>query len=1031
MCIRILLKKYLYFSTLIVIAGLFTVVHGQENADKKLDFINLTISVVDEQGEPVKDAMIKVGKVDAQIFTNNNGNASFETINEDFLIISKIGYADFETLVGDLNGNYTVQMKKQGLYLSSKDNIELPFMTMKKRYSTSSSQVIYGEDLERYPTTDIRNSFSGLALGLQVIENNGMPDIQPEENIGVYTDKISLLMRGRNPIYIIDDIPTDVTEIPIDPQEIESVTVIKDIVGKAMYGPQAADGIIFIKTRRGNKQQNILKVNAEMGTSIVDKFPEWTLGADYAKLNNQARMNSGREPLYSESDIQAYAKNNAYDMYHPSTNFRDMILQNVMPMQKANISYEGGKKDVQFFTYLGYSGNDDLFKIGPAADFKRLNSRSNLDISINETILLKLNIYAGLTFRNSPQYASGYLSKFNLLLDDINTTPPIAFPVYADKENDWYGVDPLYDENPVGAVNGKGYYTEYGRNGSTNLSFNWDLKNIVKGLKSTTYLNFDVFNLVRIGKQEQYAAYNVIPSKTESGADTILLTKSMDAVDVSGQSNLHDYYYQRFGGYQNFSYSSQIGSNSSFQSSLTYLLSQVSRDTETQPERMQSLGLTGLFTHNDKYSITGVLNYSGSSRLASNNRYALFPSIGFGWIVSDENFFADVSFIKFLKLRGEAGILGYETFGSPFLYKDRWTYNTTGITSGPANTGYWFGSDNTRTTRSYPDRIGNPDLGWEKRKEFTLGFDALLFDNLALEINYYNNTRDGIITNLSYTNPYVTGNATTDFYDNFNKVRYFGWESNITYTGKTGGLRYSVGTNLTVQDSKVLQWDEPNYRFDYQSRVGKPAGAYWGHTYLGKFISDADAQLIPQIYDDNLLAGDLKYEDKNNDGLVDDNDISMVGNTTPKLYYALNIKLNYKNFDLTMIADGRAFVDLPLTNSYFQNGWGDNNYSNFVKENINGAYPRLTYNQVSNNFQRSDFWLTNGGYFKIQNVELAYTFSSKIAHSLYLKGVRLFIRGANLLTITDVKYVDPESPDAGVSTYPLYKTFSGGIKINF
>ena len=211
--------------------------------------------------------------------------------------------------------------------------------------------------------------------------------------------------------------------------------------------------------------------------------------------------------------------------------------------------------------------------------------------------------------------------------------------------------------------------------------------------------------------------------------------------------------------------------------------------------------------------------------------------------------------------------------------------------------------------------------------------------------------------------PYVAGISSALPYLNYNKTRYFGVETGIQFTDNFGKFEYSFGGNATIQNSKYEKYDEPDYRFDYQTRTGTPADTYWGQTYLGKFQSDAEALVVPQLYDAVLHEGDLKYKDMNGDGVIDDNDMSAIGHTTPRLFYALNANLSYKNFEMTIIGTGGAFYDIPLTNTYYWNGWGDNNYSNFVRDNIGGAYPRLTYYKVNNNFVNSDFWLAKGGLF--------------------------------------------------------------------
>ncbi|HLP74700.1 MAG TPA: hypothetical protein VK155_17470, partial [Bacteroidales bacterium] len=214
-------------------------------------------------------------------------------------------------------------------------------------------------------------------------------------------------------------------------------------------------------------------------------------------------------------------------------------------------------------------------------------------------------------------------------------------------------------------------------------------------------------------------------------------------------------------------------------------------------------------------------------------------------------------------------------------------------------------------------------------------------------------------------------------------------------------------------------------------RTGQPADAIFGMEYLGKFTSDVEANAVPQRFDVSLKSGDLHYADLNGDNQVDDNDQMMIGHSEPRLYYGMTAQLRYKNFEVFVHGAGRAMYDLRLDNSYFWNGWGDNNYSNFVLNNNGGAYPRLTYYKVNNNFIMSDFWLTKGDYFKIQNVELAYTIPAKAVQFMGSRGIRLYVRGANLLTISKVKDVDPESIDSGVTNYPLFRTFTGGVKLNF
>jgi TonB-linked SusC/RagA family outer membrane protein len=1045
---NILYRKYSYVGMLLLCILLAGTIDAQKRAETKTQTVSVSLKVVDENGAPIPKAQVVVGEGIIHAETDVNGTLSFNAFPDDFVTVSLPGYEKSVSLVGDIISNNTIKLIKSKLFMTSDDDIPLPFVTMKKRNTSGSSNVITGDQLEKYPSTDIRNAFTGLATGLGVVEMYGSPGYSAEEKMGTYriTEKVNLNARGRTMNYIIDGILADITEIPLDPQEIESATVIKDIIGKAMYGPAAADGIIFIKTKRGKANERVMNVNIEDGVSVIDRFPGWVSGADYARLNNKAKENSGFTTLpYSEDAISHYADNNPYDKYFPSIDFRDMMIKNTMAFRRANLSSTGGSEAVQYSAYLGYNGEGDIYKIGSRSDYSRITTRANIDFRINNIFSVQFDIFAGLTDRRSPNY--GYatseassptdLMEISSVLPDITTIPPVAFPVYASFDPKtkvpWYGVTSVYTNNPIGNIMGNGYYAETGRTGATNFALKYDMSDILKGLKSKTTLGFNALNLLRIGKAENYFAYIATPGiNPVTNNDTIRLTLNRTGVFTPLFSNLHDYYFQRLAFSENLNYEKSFGVHN-IQSTLTYFLYKQARNGITESQRQQNVVWTGMYSFKDKYSIQGVLNYASTYTLDANKRYQLFPSVGVSWVISEENFMSGQKFVNYLKLRANGGILGYESFMSPYLYRGSYTYNSTGTGFGPNTTLQWFGTTREASLyRAYPSRIENPDLNWEKRKEFSAGFDALMLNSkLFLEVSYYNNLREGQIIQITNTLPLLAGASGALPYSNYNNIRYYGVENGIQFTDKTGILEYSIGGDITIQNSKIERYDEPAYRFGYQIRTGKPYDTYWGQTFLGKFGSDAEALAVPQLYDAVLHAGDLKYKDMNGDGVIDDNDMSAIGHTTPRIFYSLNVRLSCGNFDMTIIGTGRALYDIPLTNTYFWNGWGDNNYSNFVRDNFGGAYPNLTYYKVNNNFVASDFWLTKGGYFKIQNIELAYKLPMDKFHIIGLRGIRFYVRGANLLTLSKVKDVDPESINSGVTTYPLFKTFSGGIKLTF
>lgn len=389
--------------------------------------------------------------------------------------------------------------------------------------------------------------------------------------------------------------------------------------------------------------------------------------------------------------------------------------------------------------------------------------------------------------------------------------------------------------------------------------------------------------------------------------------------------------------------------------------------------------------------------------------------------------------IDFLKLRAEAGNLGYLSSNpSTFLYENKWS-SESGITLGAySGTTRWQGTQSSAGTQntSY-NKWKNPDLDWEIVKEYSFGIDALLFNRrLSLTANYYNSLHDGQWATSPNQFPIMSGLLVTPT-TNYQATRYYGGEIYARYSDNIGEFGYSIGASLALPRTKYVRLDEPNYREDYLVRTGTATDLRYGYIYDGVYATDEEAQAVSQTFDATLHAGDFKYVDVNNDGVLDSNDMVPIGNSTPRAYYTINLAFSYKNFDLTIVGDGKAGYDLSMVSSYYQGGYGDNNYSDYIVNNYQTNYPPLTYYIVNNNFLTSNYWQQKGDYFKIQNVELAYNFSNAALKKIGLNRVRVFVRGANLATFTKVKDVDPESIYAGIDRYPLNKTYTGGFNLTF
>lgn len=937
--------------------------------------------------------------------------------------------------------SYDATAQGKGLEVMG-DTLYLPhFNNLSSRFSLGSTVVIKGEELEKYSSTDIRNVLTAITPGVNVNENYGGPGVTPLEHTGQYgaSTKVSVTTRGKQMMYMVDNIPVNIDETVLDPQQIESITIVRDALETNLYGPTAANGIVFIKTKHGMNGTHNLFVNFEGGVHQIDRFPEYVSGTDYAKMNNIARNNDGLSMLYSKSDVLAYANEDPYDLSHPNVNYRDMMLKDLSYYTKANFSAAGGTDNVRYFAFLGYAGEDDYYDMGPVADYNRVNINANLDVKLQKYVTARLGLMSTMGIHRSPNYRynSTHALEMPTVLEDINGTPAIAFPIYANNdpslESPWYAVSSLFTQNPIANILENGSYTETIRKGLMNVELDVNLSPIVKGLKSITYGAYDVTNMVRRGKTEDYAAYILVNGIDENGNDILVpqQSSSHSVKEMANKTKLLDYFSNRFYLVEKLDYDRTFGKHA-INAGASYMITKRSQKFISEHRREIDFGYNGSYVYNGKYIFQTTGNYHGTYSLI-NNRWSFSPSVGFGWIISDEEFMQGFSWLDYLKIRAQGGLIYYDSYFSAHRDEDNYTWNNSGSSFGPYPNNQWFGSGSSSVNRTYPSMLGNPNLRLEKRRNFVIGFDGNFFNRrLDLSADYFYSFEDGPVSQLSNVIPLLSGVTDAALWMNYQQNLYQGYEVSAGWHDKIGDWTYSLKGWASGLYSKVIRADELNYKESYRSKEGFPVSSLWGFRCKGVFETDEETTKIPQLFDDELHAGDLKYEDMNGDGYIDDNDICYIGNYSPKLSYGISVNVKYKRWDLTLTGSGRAFYDIALTNEYFWNGWGDGNYSKYTRDNVTNAnHPRLTYNKVNNNFRTSTYWLKDGSYFKIQTLELGYEFPSERWTNNVVKRMRILMRINNLCTLTGIDYVDPESINAGVSNYPLERTFVIGLKFRF
>ena len=893
--------------------------------------------------------------------------------------------------------------------------------------STGSSRIYLGDTIEKYPTVNLKNSFTGVIPGLFVTEKSGMTGLRYN------WENCILTIRGTDTRqYIVDGVILDQpSEIQLGADEIESITLVSDVVDKLRFGPSVSDGAVYIKTLKGMPRGRSIRFGVESGVDLVDRFPAWVTGVDYARLNNQARTNSGYETLFTPQDMDWLKYKDPYSLTHPNVDWKNLLVRDFRTMTKANFSIRGGGERVRYAGSLSYANHGDIYKVTSNAYYNRLNAKMNLEVDVNDWIGLEFNFLAGYTSRLSPFSSyKGRSTPYEMptLMSLVTTVPSTEFPIYLDVNPETgkynYAVTQKFGTHPYATFAETGYYNEESRSGLTNAKLHLDFSGFAPGLKSETMIAYNIYYFTMKGQSSDYMAYIYDPVTEERGATTHV-GDSQSEKSSYGAGYLQDIqFYEKL-------YWDYAAGGHKVNLAATYLRRNEAASTSSSYNLVQNYIVEAKYNYADKYFVELIGNCAGSSALKRGNRYGFFPAIGAGWIASNEDFLKDSRVVDFLKFRAQAGIIG-NTFASENQFLWEGTYSKgDAINFGPNQTtnSDWLGQGNqSSVTTTTVDRYQNHDLEWTRTYELSAGVDMMLFDRLSLGFTYFDRYLDGKVANVGNLLPDFFGVTTR--YENALDYRYFGEEFNINWSDRIGDFGYSVGGYLIHQNS-ILMKGNSSYAYDYLNPEGKSVGAIFGYRYLGKYESLQDIDESPLNTLDNVKVGDLKYADINKDGQVDANDRYMIGNSTPKLLYSISLHLSYRNFDLTLVGTGKAFFDTMLTNEYFWNGWGDNNYSAFVRDNIGGRYPNLSYEKSNNNFVNSSFWMEKGDFFKIQNAEFGYRFDFKRNNRIGISSLRLFLRGANLATFSRIKDVDPEAIDAGVTDYPLFRTVTAGFNVNF
>jgi len=1013
----------------------------------------VTGTVLDEKNEPIIGANILEKGTLNGITTDIDGNFSLEiTSPASVIVFSYIGYITQEITVGNKN-QFTIRMREDTQAIE--EVVVVGYGVQKKQTMTAAASTMKMDDIKSSSSTNLSSTLGGRVSGVLIQQASGEAGYENPQ----ITIRGSSSPTSSDPLIVVDGI-VGRSMSQLDPNEVESITILKDASAVAPYGARGANGVILVTTKRGSTGKTSVNYSFKGGFGEPTRMPQITSSYDHARFMNQAwrnkEMDLGNDPgmygMYTEEELQKFRDGS--DPYgYPNTNWVKEVLLPRAWQQQHSLSASGGNEKVQYFVGFGYVNQDALYgdtrTNTPSSGFQRYNVRSNIDANvIDKWLTLSADIALRQEDRNT--VAESTSSIFHNMFRNPQTDPG-RFP------DGKLGKVSL-GHNPIGLATEGGWIKN--RESVINTRFVADLK--IPGIDGLNFKGIFAFDkhFVKEKKWEtpiQYYIWNKITqsydgsSPNREGSDLTETYKHYQAYTAE----FHAGYNTRIaddhqlGALFVFSASEEKDDNfwaSRYKyqfSSIPQLFAGPDQDKDNSGEASESGKIGSVFrlTYNykEKYMVEANGRIDGSEKFPKNKRYGFFPSVSLGWRISSESFMEPVeNVINNLKLRASWGKAGTDNIGR-FSYMSAYGRSQD---SNENNINAVFGGASPTIAMAYTEtRFPNTNITWETSEMFNIGFDASLFDSkLMLEADYfYKVTRDILQerTDMPGILGYTLPAANVGIVDNR------GIDLSITHRNRIGDFSYGVTGNLTWARNKIIDLLEAaGTRNDPRRRsTGRPMDQYFGYEALGLFQSDQEADSSPQPQFGVAKAGDIKYKDQNGDGIIDDADKVAIGRSNyPELVYGLNLIAEYKGFDLQLFFQGAGLVSFYYENylaTPFREGRGGTFFEHFIgntwtPENPNAEFPRLYYGANSNNSHFSSFWLRDASYLRLKNIEIGYNLKQSLLSKVnVIQAMRISLSAQNLFTWSSLKYIDPELRSAAGNAYPQMKNYTLGVNITF
>ncbi len=984
--------------------------------------------VTDKTGEPVIGANVVLkGQTSTGTITDMDGKFTLNVPDGAVLIVSYIGYKTQEVAVSGNSLRITMQDDSTVM-----DEVVVVGYGVQKKVNLSGSVAsIDSKELENRPIQNISSGLQGLMPGITITSVNGAPGMDG----GTIRVRGVGTLNGASPYILVDGVETE-TINAIDPNDIASISVLKDAASAAIYGSKAANGVLLITTKRGNSGKSKVSytgyVSFQNATNLIERMGSH----EYATLLNQVLEADGRAKRFSDEELQKFKNGN--DPLYPDTDWYDLAYKTGV-QHRHNININGGTENVKYMASLGYMNQTGIL---PHAGREQFNARTNLDMKLTDRLSARMNLAFIKNEYSDPSsaYAGGSSDQ---IIRQLNLIAPW---IVARHDNGTWGT--ISDGSPIAWLDSgmKVNRDNYNFSGIAALDYR-----IIDGLVLTlqgAYVN----NLQNYTYFRKYIKYNENKESEPNELDErfyrwdrtnydVLLNydKSFGKHNLKGLAGWHT---------EKYNYKYQRAIRSKFPNN--NLTDMNAGDASTQKNEGNTAELAMLswfgrinYDYDGKYLFEANIRADGSSRFAKGHRWGYFPSFSAAWRITEEQFMANVreNGLSNLKIRASWGQLGNQdalTANASDYYPAINTYDIDAKYpfGGSLNTGY------------YQRKYRLETITWEKATTWGLGLDFTLFDKLNGSIDYYNRKTTGIIQDVTVPSEF----ALDAYKDNIGSVRNTGIEITLDYRTRIGEFDLGFGANFSYNKNKVLDLGEndPDKYLttgtEQRNKVGQPMNSYFLYRANGFFNSQEEADAYTEKYGNpfgkKFMAGDLRYVDVNKDGKLTAEDRDYCGSTDPKYNFGFNVNAAWKNFDLALVFNGAAGVK-RLFDAYevFGNFSGDASHPStnwrdaWTENNHNAKMPRLFYDTNSPSSYRtvkSDFWMENTSYLRLKNLQLGYTLPKTVLRSMGVDNIRIYYSVENLFTIDKMKAsIDPEATSSRLSSYPLLRTHAFGINVSF